>query len=268
MRVIALVGKSGTGKSYRCTTLALEEKIQCIIDDGLLISGNKILAGKSAKHEKTKMASVKCAIFANEAHANQVREAISKHNVESILILGTSENMIQQIAHRLQLPDAEKIIYIGDIASEEEISTASAMRNKQGKHIIPAPVPEVKKQFSGYFLKSLIVPEKRGYKSENTVIRPTYSYLGSFRISPRAIYDICHFELSSFPEISRIFKIQSLSDVDGFIEISVEIELKYPCNIPEISSKIYYSLSSSIELSTSIIAKKVNIFIKTLDVNI
>ena len=66
MRVIALVGKTGTGKSYQCIELAREENIESIIDDGLLISGNKILAGKSAKHETTKMASVKRAIFAND----------------------------------------------------------------------------------------------------------------------------------------------------------------------------------------------------------
>ena len=49
MKIVALVGQSGTGKSYKALHLAHEKEIEYIIDDGLLIKGNKILAGKSAK---------------------------------------------------------------------------------------------------------------------------------------------------------------------------------------------------------------------------
>ena len=267
MRVVALVGKSGTGKSYQCNDLAFAENLEGIIDDGLLISNNKILAGRSAKHEKTKMASVKRAIFANSEHAELIKNAIKKHNISSVLILGTSENMVRCIAQRLCLPEIEKIVYIEEVSTSEEIERASFMRNNQGKHIIPAPVPEVKKQFSGYFLNSLIMPGNRGPKSENTVMRPTYSYLGSFKISPRAISDICRFELSKISGISQIHKIQSVSDVDGYIEISIEISLNYPCDIPLITAQIHENLIKSVEFSTSIIVKNVNIFIKTLIVN-
>ena len=45
MQIIAFVGASGTGKSYRAITIARENKIDAIIDDGLLISNNKIVAG-------------------------------------------------------------------------------------------------------------------------------------------------------------------------------------------------------------------------------
>lgn len=52
MEIVALVGQSGSGKSYKAIMLAKEKSIEYIIDDGLLIKGNKIVAGKSAK-EKT-----------------------------------------------------------------------------------------------------------------------------------------------------------------------------------------------------------------------
>ena len=39
MKVYALIGPSGTGKSYHVPHLAQKYKIDCIIDDGLLISG-------------------------------------------------------------------------------------------------------------------------------------------------------------------------------------------------------------------------------------
>ena len=51
--VYALVGESGTGKSFRAQLLAEKYGIKLIIDDGLLIYNDKIIAGQSAKREKT-----------------------------------------------------------------------------------------------------------------------------------------------------------------------------------------------------------------------
>ncbi len=266
MRVVALVGKTGTGKSYQCIELAREENIESIIDDGLLISGNKILAGKSAKHETTKMASVKRAIFANDQHVEEVKSAIEKNNIGSILILGTSEKMVNCIGERLSLPPIEKVVYISDIATTDEIETASFMRNRYGKHVIPAPVLEVKKQFSGYFLKSLILPGKRELNHEKTVMRPSYSYLGSFKIAPRVISDICRFELCQFHEITRVLKLQSIPDYDGCIEIFVDLSIQYPCDIPDLSKRIQKRLGEAVENSTSITVKRVNVTFKNLTI--
>ncbi|MDY2756646.1 MAG: hypothetical protein SOU88_09485, partial [Candidatus Treponema excrementipullorum] len=47
--VFALVGPSGTGKSFRAKLLADKHGLEAIIDDGLLIQNDKILAGQSAK---------------------------------------------------------------------------------------------------------------------------------------------------------------------------------------------------------------------------
>ena len=41
MRVLAFVGPSGTGKSYRAQLVARENNIHYIIDDGLLINENR-----------------------------------------------------------------------------------------------------------------------------------------------------------------------------------------------------------------------------------
>ena len=46
MYVCALVGASGTGKSHRSLWVAKEHNIDFVIDDGLLIKGNSVLAGK------------------------------------------------------------------------------------------------------------------------------------------------------------------------------------------------------------------------------
>ena len=58
--VYALVGESGTGKSFRAKLLAQKYGIHVLIDDGLLIDDDKILAGKSAKHEKSYMRWDRC----------------------------------------------------------------------------------------------------------------------------------------------------------------------------------------------------------------
>ena len=63
VRVFALVGESGTGKSFRAKLVAQKYNIDLIIDDGLLIQGDAIVAGKSAKREKLYMAAVKTALF-------------------------------------------------------------------------------------------------------------------------------------------------------------------------------------------------------------
>ena len=44
IKVFALVGRSGTGKSHHSKLLAQKYHIDLIIDDGLLIRGDKILA--------------------------------------------------------------------------------------------------------------------------------------------------------------------------------------------------------------------------------
>ena len=63
MKVVAFVGPSGTGKSFRAIGVAHDHHCDGIIDDGLLIEGTKILAGTSAKTEQNKVQAVKRAIF-------------------------------------------------------------------------------------------------------------------------------------------------------------------------------------------------------------
>jgi len=63
MDVIALVGASGTGKSHRALQVAREHDADAIIDDGILIKNGHIIAGESAKTEKSKIMAVRQAFF-------------------------------------------------------------------------------------------------------------------------------------------------------------------------------------------------------------
>ena len=136
IKVYAFVGPSGTGKSYRAQMVANEKNIKYIIDDGLLIKENQIIAGESAKKAHTKIETVKEAIFLDNEKKKEIVNAISKNKVESILILGTSDGMVQKIAKNLGLPEIEEIIYITDVATQQEMETARRIRVTEGKHVI------------------------------------------------------------------------------------------------------------------------------------
>ena len=162
MKTIGFVGASGTGKSHRASWVARERGIDYIIDDGLFIRVNQVLAGTSAKKEKTRIASIKHALFTNDEHANELMEAIRVNKPGAIMILGTSEGMVERIAQRLQLPEISEIIRIEDVADEFEIKQAVVTRRKQGEHVIPVPTCEIKKDISGYFLDPLQIFRRKG----------------------------------------------------------------------------------------------------------
>ncbi len=214
MKTTGLSGKSGTGKSYNAIELSAQLKTDAIIDDGLFIAGGSIAAGKSAKREKTRIGAVKTAIFTDDDHCSEVRFAIAKFKPEHILILGTSDEMIYKIAERLELPRPEQIIQIEDITTEKQRQTARNMRSESGMHTIPAPTLQVKKQFSGYFIDA-----KRSFASagnpEKTVVRPTYSYLGSYEVSNRVIQQIVDYGIRQIPGCAQLLFSASINSDEG-----------------------------------------------------
>ena len=144
IKVYALVGRSGTGKSFRARLIAGKYGIDLIIDDGLLIKGDNIIAGKSAKSEKVYLTAIKTALFDSVEHRTEVRNKLNEEKFTKILLIGTSEAMVQRIAKRLHLPKPGKVIQIEDIAPEEDIDKALKER-ATGKHVIPIPQVEVEK---------------------------------------------------------------------------------------------------------------------------
>ena len=76
MEIYALVGRRGTGKSHHAQLLAHRYEIAYLLDDGLLIRGNQILAGRSAKRENTRYGAIKRALLHDDEHAGQLREML------------------------------------------------------------------------------------------------------------------------------------------------------------------------------------------------
>lgn len=280
IKVYSLVGKSGTGKSFHADEICHRLGIEGIIDDGLLIEKGGIMAGISAKRQETKIGAVKTALFSDDNHRDEVAEKIRENGLESILVIGTSENMIKKIIARLQLPDPIEKITIESITTEEQRNIAKKVRNEQGGHIIPARSVQIKRDFSGYFIHPLrsiksisdgliegINPfsdrDNRKALSERTVVRPTYSYLGKFSISDRAIADIITLVSKEIPEISSVVRVFVRNRSEGAV-IEVALIMKFGFPIIEATKKLQELIAEHIEEMTSINVLQVDMEIKRL----
>lgn len=267
MIVYGLVGKSGTGKSYQAMNLCREMGIESIVDDGLFIFGNSILEGTSAKRQSTKVAAIKTALFTDEEHRQSVADRIKEVSPDSILVLGTSEKMIHRIAQRLELPDLERIIYIEEITTEEERETARKQRHELGKHIIPVPTFQLKREFSGYFLDPLrIIRGWRGGRasvSEKTVVRPTYSYLGDYSISDKVIGDVIYYLGGKAQGVDSVTKVTVENSVDG-LKINISLICKFGYRIVDVAKELQRVVAKSVGTMTAFHIRAVDIEIKGL----
>lgn len=270
IKVYGFVGPSGTGKSYRAQMVASEKEINFIIDDGLLIKDNEVIAGLSAKKAPTKIETVKHALFYNEEEKEPIKEALKKYKPSKILILGTSDGMVQKIAANLDLPEVSEITYINEVATEEEMQTARHIRVTEGKHVIPVPTFELKKDFSGYLLDPLQIFKSKGagqkpYISEKTIIRPTFSYLGKFTISDTVFRQIMEYLADKMPSIYKVIRTRVTSTEAG-PSIYMEVTVTYGYNMQECLKEFKEKARKEIEnltamnvVSLDVVAKSVYI---------
>lgn len=235
LKVYAFVGPSGTGKSYRAQWVASEKNIEFIIDDGLLIHENEVIAGTSAKKAPTKIETVKAALFSKPEQKAEITKAIRHYKPSSILILGTSDNMVKKIAENLGFPEISEFIYIDEVATEEEMETARRIRTTEGKHVIPVPTFEIKKDFSGFLLDPLQIFKTKSdgsapYISEKSIIRPTFSYIGNFTISDTVFRQIIEYLATKNDAITEVLRVRVTKSEEG-PSIYVEVEIQYGINI-------------------------------------
>ena len=265
IKVYAFVGPSGTGKSYRAQLVANENNIHYIIDDGLLVNDNNVVAGNSAKKAPTKIETVKKAIFIDEQDKMEMREAIQKIKPDSILILGTSDGMVEKIAENLGLPKPEKTIYINQVATETEMETARRIRTTEGKHVIPVPTFEIKRDFAGYILDPLQIfkyrKNEKPYISEKSIIRPTFSYLGKFTISDTVFRQITEYVAKKTEGIHRVSRVRVESDI-GATNIYVEVYVIFGYNIVNVLREFKQKVKKEAERLTTMNVQEVSVMAK------
>ena len=149
-------------------------------------------------------AAMRTALFNYDDHRESVKAAIAEYDPATLMIIGTSDRMTDLVADQLGIGPIEERIYIEDVTTPEEREIAKHFRQDEGEHVIPAPVGQLRRDFAGYFMdpiKSFInmargnaVQDDKKTEDEDpddrTVVRPTFSYFGSFTISEQVIRDI------------------------------------------------------------------------------
>lgn len=241
--VYALVGKAGSGKSFRAALLAHRYGIDHIVDDGLLIREGKIIAGQSAKRESSFLAATRTACFLNLDHRLEVRDALRRHRVQRILLLGTSDHMMRNNCIALGLPLPKKTVRIEDIATREEIDEAIRDRSQHGRHVIPLPAIEVRRSYPRIFAESFNVWLHRGWTLigkgrrqavEKTIVRPEYSQKGAVTIDEAVLTQMvlhCVAEIAPGLQVSKIRIHQRKEGCQLRVVLAVPLEDKLPMTL-------------------------------------
>ena len=157
IQVYAFIGPAGTGKSHRATHVAKKNGIDYIIDDGLVISRGRILAGRSAKSEMNRLRAIRRAIFEYEDHRDEVVNFLVKHPPEKLMILATSEDMVTKIITRLGLNAPVRTIRITDVSTDAEIAAALRERREKKQHVVPVAKPQIQSNLTRNIISGIII---------------------------------------------------------------------------------------------------------------
>lgn len=269
IKVYALVGRSGTGKSFRSKLVAEKYHIDLIIDDGLLIKGDRLLAGKSAKREQNFLTAVRTALFDDEEQMRETVTALQNEKYRKILIVGTSEKMVRKIAARLNLPEVEKIFHIEDIATKEEIETAMRVRYSEGKHVIPVPSIEITRNYPQIVYDTMRVFFNRGLRFfwkrkrvfEKTIVRPEFSKHGKITISEAALTQMVVHCLDEFDSQIKVRRVVVKVVSEGY-HLTVKLRVPMKHQISSTLAELQEYIADSLEKYAGIFVSSVNIEIE------
>ena len=285
--VYAFYGPSGTGKSYRAKFIAQKLKARALIDDGLLIQDERIIAGKSAKLEQNYMGAVRVALFDDKEHRDGVAKAILSHHIKRILVLGTSEKMILKITTRLQLPPPVKYIRIEDVATPEEMDEAKRSRQIEGKHVIPVRSYEIRqkdKSYSKIFVDSIRIAVAKkpllaklfGIKQqaevekaegnqqsklfEKSIVRPAFSIYARKNISHASLARLTLDYTAQFDSEIRMKKLSIKNGPSGYT-LTLTADMPFNGAIADMTQKMKDFVIKMIETETGVLIEELFIVV-------
>jgi len=170
---------------------------------------------------------VRRAIFADPTHAREIREILANTPHKDILVLGTSDRMIRRIVERLDLPMPYRTVYIEEVASQMEIDMAVRSRRQSGKHIIPVPAIEIKKNPRSIFMVpiNVLLNRKlnlRRQRFEKTIVRPEFSDRGRVKITREALTTMVAHCLDEFDSDIHLVRVV-IDDSEPVYRLEVEV---------------------------------------------
>ena len=268
IKVYALVGRSGTGKSHHSKLVAQKYHIDLIIDDGLLIKGDRILAGHSAKRDPNFLVAVKTAVFDDEAHRREVEEALLREKYKKILIIGTSEKMVNKIVQKLNLPPVTRVFHIEEVASQEEIETAMRIRYTEGKHVIPVPSIEITRNYPQIVYDSMKVffgkkkPFQKKQSFEKTIVRPEFSRPDKDSVNETTLIQMVRHCIDEYDKVIKVKRVRTTALKNNEYDINVTLQVPLKHYIGHTMSDLQEYIADCIEKYGGILVHQVSIEIE------
>ncbi|MDO4786577.1 MAG: hypothetical protein Q4A13_06495 [Fretibacterium sp.] len=226
IEVYGFVGPAGTGKSQRASQVARQYGIDLIVDDGLVVSRGRIMAGKSAKSEVNMVRAIRRAIFEYPAHRMEVAGFLEGRAPCKVMILATSEGMMRKIVAKLGLNDPVKVIGIADVATQEEIENALRERREKKQHVVPVARAQIQRNFAGKLVSQLKDLFKSKDKEDGrTVVKPPFSFDGRVTIGQEAILEMCRRLVVIGEHVQKVHEIDLEPDDDS-LDVNMVLDVK------------------------------------------
>ena len=178
--------------------------------------------------------------------------------------------MVRKIVKNIGLPEISRTIYIQEVSTPEEMEMARNIRMGEGKHVIPVPTFEIKKDFSGYLLDPLQIFKWKGkgttpFMTEKSIIRPTFSYLGNYTISDNVLRNLIEYAARDIVGIYKMQRIKIDTYPDGLV-IFIDVTLEYGHNLMDIMQQLKGKVKKDIDRLTAMNVLDIQITAKGLHI--
>ena len=266
IEVYAFVGPAGTGKSQRASQVARQHGIDLIVDDGLVVSRGRIMAGRSAKSEGNMVRAIRRALFEYPAHRAEVLGFLEGRAPCRLMLLATSEGMMRKIVAKLGLSDPVKIIGITDVATQEEIDNALRERREKKQHVVPVARTQIQRNFAGKLVSQL----KDLFKSKDrddgrTIVKPPFSFDGHVTIGREAILEMCRRLVVIGDHVRKVHEIELETDDDS-LEVNLAIDVRLGSRSALLIARLLQrKISVGLSYFTGMDVRKVNVRIHEIE---
>ena len=213
------------------------------------------------------MAAVKAAVFDDEDDKNIITSALLKENARKILIIGTSEKMVNKIASRLDLPEPKKIIHIEEVSTPDDIETAMHIRFTEGKHVIPVPPIEITRSAPSIVFDSIRVKfggvnHLKPQISEKTIVKPEFSKPQEETLSEQNLQQMIKHSITEYDPVMKVKKVKGVRNPDRTYSITITLLLPPRHYIPSTISDLQQYVRDCLEKFGSIMVKSVSVEIE------
>lgn len=265
--VLAFYGPAGTGKSMRSQMVASKRSVDIIIDDGLLISRGRILAGKSAKTEPNMVRAIRRAMFHFPEHRDEVRRCLARHPGSRIMILATSRGMSDEICEVLGLPLPSEYVRIDQVASDDEIEKALYERKQNKRHVIPVAQTQIQKNYTGRLVGRLKNLFSSRDEAEKTIVRPPFSYYGALKIESAVVEQIAEHVARGTVQVVSV-KEPKVKEENDRLVISLSLTVKTGAlNFKELTAQAALRVRVAVEQLTGMEIARVDVTIAEVTFN-